>query len=720
MKIHVVKAGDTLFELAKKYNVNLDKLIAANPGLADPDKLEIGMKIKIPSGSVPVTPEGMHAHTVKQGDTMWKLSKAWGVPLKTLIDANPHITNPNILMTNQVVYIPKQTGVSGSHSMGYTTAATANPKANTAPVAQAPKANTAPVAQTPKASTAPVAQTPKANTAPVAETPKANTAPVVETPKANTAPVVEKPVENVKPVEKEKPAEVSPVENVKPAEKAKPVENEKPQVKPIEQAKPQAEAIQPSKPMQPSVSPSSVKPSGKPNYPQIPTISDIPDYPQTSPYFTPTAVSPSSPEGNPYTSEHLFMQYQVPAVEAFSNQGNAAAPVSAGNTNWPGYSPLASNNVNPLAAGPSASKDNAGFLPYSYGQQPLYSADQTPAQGYGTYPAASSPYVGTQSTCGCHSADSNYSPYGYPQGSAVSPYGYYPWTDGGNAPISPQAVAGTENAMISPYSMGGTENTAFSPYSTGTENTAFSPYSTGTENTGFSPYSTGTENIAFSPYSTGTENTGFSPYSTGTENTAFSPYSTGTENTGFSPYSTGTENTAFSPYSTGGAENAMISPYSGTENAPFSPYSATPYPTGKPGAIDPMYSYPQTGWGGMPTGYPARYPEVAPWADGGAYGGGLFPSGVPGVYNPASGPIPYPTGLYGFQPEYRDDVAVPAAALPPQAEVFTDEEEIPVKSAAAKKRKSSAKATLHTLARRSKKPTPKGERINNPWINQYR
>ncbi|MDF2936525.1 MAG: lysM, partial [Paenibacillaceae bacterium] len=88
MKIHIVKQGDTLFEIAKKYGVTLDQLKAANPQITDPDKIDVGQKVKIPAAgsSVPTPPaEYKHKHTVAQGDTLWKISKAWEVPLQALI-----------------------------------------------------------------------------------------------------------------------------------------------------------------------------------------------------------------------------------------------------------------------------------------------------------------------------------------------------------------------------------------------------------------------------------------------------------------------------------------------------------------------------------------------------------------------------------------------------------------------------------------------------------
>lgn len=49
MKIHIVQNGDTLYLLAKSYKVELANLIESNPQLANPDILMPGMKITIPT-----------------------------------------------------------------------------------------------------------------------------------------------------------------------------------------------------------------------------------------------------------------------------------------------------------------------------------------------------------------------------------------------------------------------------------------------------------------------------------------------------------------------------------------------------------------------------------------------------------------------------------------------------------------------------------------------
>ncbi|MEI3610125.1 SafA/ExsA family spore coat assembly protein [Pseudogracilibacillus sp. SO10305] len=56
MQIHIVQKGDTLYQLSKQYGVDLDTLIQANPQIADPEMMFPGMKIQIPSKRMPIHP----------------------------------------------------------------------------------------------------------------------------------------------------------------------------------------------------------------------------------------------------------------------------------------------------------------------------------------------------------------------------------------------------------------------------------------------------------------------------------------------------------------------------------------------------------------------------------------------------------------------------------------------------------------------------------------
>src|SRR5690242_5242227 len=47
--IYFVKKGDTLFELAERYQVDIEHLKAMNPQLSQLNELQLGTKVKIPS-----------------------------------------------------------------------------------------------------------------------------------------------------------------------------------------------------------------------------------------------------------------------------------------------------------------------------------------------------------------------------------------------------------------------------------------------------------------------------------------------------------------------------------------------------------------------------------------------------------------------------------------------------------------------------------------------
>ncbi|MDT2045333.1 SafA/ExsA family spore coat assembly protein [Priestia flexa] len=58
LKIHIVQKGDTLWKIAQKYGANFEELKKMNSQLSNPDMIMPGMKIKVPTGGVPVTNEG--------------------------------------------------------------------------------------------------------------------------------------------------------------------------------------------------------------------------------------------------------------------------------------------------------------------------------------------------------------------------------------------------------------------------------------------------------------------------------------------------------------------------------------------------------------------------------------------------------------------------------------------------------------------------------------
>ncbi len=102
---YTIKAGDTLYSIARSYNISLDDLIEANPQI-DPRRLFVGQVICIPLAVPPVTcPEGTTPYTVVAGDTLYAIARRFNVPYDALVEANPGI-DPERLLIGQQICIP--------------------------------------------------------------------------------------------------------------------------------------------------------------------------------------------------------------------------------------------------------------------------------------------------------------------------------------------------------------------------------------------------------------------------------------------------------------------------------------------------------------------------------------------------------------------------------------------------------------------------------------
>lgn len=97
MEIYVVKQGDTLRQIARRYGVAPGAIAEANQ-LSDPDVLSVGQALVIP------LPE--RYHTVRRGDTLYSIARSHGVGLERLLAANPGISNPDRIYPGQRIMIP--------------------------------------------------------------------------------------------------------------------------------------------------------------------------------------------------------------------------------------------------------------------------------------------------------------------------------------------------------------------------------------------------------------------------------------------------------------------------------------------------------------------------------------------------------------------------------------------------------------------------------------
>jgi murein DD-endopeptidase MepM/ murein hydrolase activator NlpD len=108
---YTVRAGDTLYDIGMKYNVEPADIARAN-GLAESALLRVGQELTIPTGSGAASSGG--TYTVRSGDTLGGIADQLGVDEDDLAAVNG-ITNPNRLQVGQTLAIPgRSAGGAGS------------------------------------------------------------------------------------------------------------------------------------------------------------------------------------------------------------------------------------------------------------------------------------------------------------------------------------------------------------------------------------------------------------------------------------------------------------------------------------------------------------------------------------------------------------------------------------------------------------------------------
>lgn len=103
---YIVKSGDTLYGIAARHNVDLHQLIAIN-GIKPPYIIYPGQKIIIPGVAKPPQPGEGQVYVVKTGDTLYSIAKKFNVSLEDLIRIN-NLSNPDQISPGQKLRIPKK------------------------------------------------------------------------------------------------------------------------------------------------------------------------------------------------------------------------------------------------------------------------------------------------------------------------------------------------------------------------------------------------------------------------------------------------------------------------------------------------------------------------------------------------------------------------------------------------------------------------------------
>ena len=96
MVIHTVRPGDTVWRLARQYGVSASRIISDN-GIRNPQQLPIGQALII------LIPE--LTYTVQPGDTLGTIAARFSVPEIVLLQNNPELIFSSYLMAGQTIVI---------------------------------------------------------------------------------------------------------------------------------------------------------------------------------------------------------------------------------------------------------------------------------------------------------------------------------------------------------------------------------------------------------------------------------------------------------------------------------------------------------------------------------------------------------------------------------------------------------------------------------------
>ena len=108
-KIYVIKEGETLWSLSRKFETNVDELIKIN-NIDDITNLKTGLDIKIPvkikeENEIIKEKEEYKIHYLQKGETIWRISRKYKISVQEICKIN-NISNIKSVKPNTKILIP--------------------------------------------------------------------------------------------------------------------------------------------------------------------------------------------------------------------------------------------------------------------------------------------------------------------------------------------------------------------------------------------------------------------------------------------------------------------------------------------------------------------------------------------------------------------------------------------------------------------------------------
>ena len=95
----IVQRGDTLAAIAARYDTTADALVRAN-ALPNPNFIFAGQRLVVPGSSPEPLPATTNAYTVRAGDTLFSIARRAGTSVDAILRAN-NLVNPEFIFVGQ-------------------------------------------------------------------------------------------------------------------------------------------------------------------------------------------------------------------------------------------------------------------------------------------------------------------------------------------------------------------------------------------------------------------------------------------------------------------------------------------------------------------------------------------------------------------------------------------------------------------------------------------
>ncbi len=102
--IYIVKKGDTLTSIARKFNTTVNQILNNN-NIPNPNLIFVGQRLIIQKNIIEITNDTSHLlYRVRRGDTLYAISRRYGTSIANIVRLNK-ISNPNLIFPGELLRI---------------------------------------------------------------------------------------------------------------------------------------------------------------------------------------------------------------------------------------------------------------------------------------------------------------------------------------------------------------------------------------------------------------------------------------------------------------------------------------------------------------------------------------------------------------------------------------------------------------------------------------